>query len=79
MVWPTSCAALKGRFFQHPKMHCKGVFLWGCTVRVEFFNKFKIIDKEGFLILICLRKLPLFDNYSWREYFSQFFFVLNLF
>ena len=52
MIWPTSCAALKGRVFQHPKMHCKGVFLGDYTVRVEFYNKFKIIDKERFLLLI---------------------------
>ena len=47
MIWPTSGAALKGRVFEHPKMHCKGVFLWNRSVRVEFFKKFKLVDKEG--------------------------------
>ena len=46
MIWPTSCAALKGRVFQHPEMHCKGTFLWNCTVRVEFFIQFKEVDEK---------------------------------
>ena len=31
--------ALKGRFFEILKMHCKGVFLTKCTVRVYFWRK----------------------------------------
>ena len=60
MIRPTSCAALKGRVFQHPEMHGKGVFLLNCTVRVEFFEKFKFVDKEGFFSSHFLAKSFIF-------------------
>ena len=52
MVWPTTCAALKGRFFEILKIHCKGVLLTKCTARVYFWRKKKSKIQFPYVILI---------------------------